>query len=123
MVSRTASVVSWLNRSEACAVSELKNISTSISNVIMLEAISRPFFGTPLRSVSPNTFGKLPSLAARLPASPTSIIQEPSDVKHASAVKADTNGAVQLPNSAVVASAKGAPDAATSEAGNIPLII
>jgi len=43
-------------------------------------------------------------------------------VKQAKAVKADTNGADQLPKMAEEAMANGAPEAATSPAGNMPLI-
>ncbi|MNP21459.1 hypothetical protein D3C76_1140770 [compost metagenome] len=57
-----------------------------------------------------------------MPASPTSIIQEPSEVKQARAVKAETKGADQSPKMAEEAMAKGAPEAATSPAGNMPPI-
>ena len=62
---------------------------------------------------SPQIFGKLPSWAARLPA-PTSIIQEPSEVKQARAVKAETKGATSRRKMADDAMAKGAPEAATT---------
>lgn len=53
-------------------------------------------------------------MAARTPAWPTSIIHEPSDVRQAKAVKAETIGAAQLPIIAEALMANGAPLAAIS---------
>ncbi|MNF00590.1 hypothetical protein D3C80_1994420 [compost metagenome] len=61
-------------------------------------------------------------MAARTPAWPTSIIHEPSEVRQAKAVKAETSGAAQLPIMAEALTANGAPLAAIWLAGNIPLI-